>query len=805
MRVSLVNLNLVTKDAVGSCMIAQARFFLHRGDIVHIFTEQPPEGVPPDIASLCHTVTFEQLRQDRGGLFAASDVYVYHYGGRHSLMETITQVDGGLVIFNYHNVTPPELWNWEEDQAVLRRGVEGVRLANHADLVLADSIFNLAEVAQQTLLPPERLIVLPLPVNTKTFYPGPSSEDLQRLYRLGEGPVLLYVGRMAHNKRIDLLVELLAAVRRHPESPQPDAKLLLVGDADSAPAYRLEVERARVRARTLGVEDGIRFTGRVDRLPEHYRLASVYVTTSQHEGFCVPLVEAMASGVPVAAVASTAIPETLGDAGLLAPLDEEGAVDVAALADAVVCILSDPALANGLRQRGLARADKFSRERYHERLKAVVDEYCINLPLRVQPAPYIQMAEAADEHAAISSAAPKGMEAPTSTAFAEDEAFGGTLYWPELAAAAYVAMPEYVVRSKLPVVGHLVAWLRRNLTSHLKEPYIDTLIQRQQAFNLRAAWTINELTRRVTQLTQQRALSGALERALALHEQMQLRTDELSGGQEAIRTALLRAESQIARLESQWIPTIGEAGVPHPARLPAATSLEAVPQQTYGINYLRCNEAVGGDPEIEMALYEPFVSMFQGRTGPVLDLGCGRGVFLQLMQRHGIPAIGVDVDGNMVAYCREQGIRAEESNAFDYLRQQRDGNLGGIFCAHVVEHLPRTRLMELADLCWRKLEEGAAVVWITPHGGSLAPLHATFYKDLTHTRPLHPDLLAFILEANGFRQVETRTLSDMPEDLKLQFLPGDDADEASRILNRNFDRLNDVIFGHLDCAAIGWR
>ena len=766
MRVSLINFNLIAKDAIGSCIIAQARFFLRRGDTVHIFAEQPPEGVPADIVSLCRTVNLAQLRQDRDGLFAATDVYIYHYGLYYSLMETITQLDGGLVTFYYHNVTPPQLWNWEEDRAVLRRGVEGVKLAAYADLVLSPSAFNLAEVAEKTGLPPERLAVLPLPVDTSAFCPGSAPEDLRRQYRLGDGPVLLYVGRMAHNKRIDLLVDLLAAVRRHPQHPQANTKLLLVGDHDSAPAYRLEVEQARERARTLGVEDGVIFAGRVDRLPDHYRLASVYVTTSQHEGFCVPLIEAMVSGVPIVAPASTAIPETLGDGGLLVPVNAEGVVDTAAMAEAVTRILTDPAVAAALRRRGLERVGEFTTERYNERLGQIIDAHCVNLPLRVQPAPHIQMAEVA------AGASEEGLE------------------WPELPAEALVAMPDYVVRSRLPLVGRLVVWVRRNLTSHLKEPYLDPIIQRQQTFNLRIAWVIDELTRRIQEQQSRQ-------------EEQQSRQDVFEAQLSELKRDLLRAESHAARLEERL--TALRAAEPIPSGQPTPGPLEAASQAAYGFNYLRCNEAVGGAIADEVALYEQFVPLFEGRSSPILDLGCGRGAFLLVMQRHGIPAAGVDVDGDMVTYCREHGVEAEEDDIFDYLHRQADGSLGGIFCAHVIEHVPRTRLTELADLCWRKLEEGAALVWITPHGGSLSPLHATFYKDLTHTRPLHPDLLTFVLEANGFRSVETMTLSDMPAELKLQLLPEADMNEFSHTLNANLTRLNDLIFGHLDCAAIGRR
>ena len=92
MRVSILNSNLVGKDAIGASIIAQARFFLRRGDNVTIWSENPPEGVPADVAPFCRIARLAQLRQDRYRVFAASDIYIYHYGFRHSLMETITEI-----------------------------------------------------------------------------------------------------------------------------------------------------------------------------------------------------------------------------------------------------------------------------------------------------------------------------------------------------------------------------------------------------------------------------------------------------------------------------------------------------------------------------------------------------------------------------------------------------------------------------------------------------------------------------------------------------------------------------------------
>jgi SAM-dependent methyltransferase len=266
-----------------------------------------------------------------------------------------------------------------------------------------------------------------------------------------------------------------------------------------------------------------------------------------------------------------------------------------------------------------------------------------------------------------------------------------------------------------------------------------------------------------------------------------------------LRSDLMRLESEVARIES--LLAEGPAG-----RASAAAAqpevMEAAPQGVYGLSYLRCNRAVGGALKDEMALYAPFVPLYVGQAAPVLDVGCGQGVFLRLLEQAGIPGRGVDVDAGMVAICREAGLDAEQGDVFGYLSALSDASLGGIFCAHVIEHLPRARLMELAALCRQKLADGAALVWITPHGGSLSPLHATFYKDIAHTRPLHPDLLAFVLEANGFGTIEVRTLSDMPPERKLEMLPTKGGD-AAEIINRNLARLNELIFGHVDCAVIG--
>jgi len=190
----------------------------------------------------------------------------------------------------------------------------------------------------------------------------------------------------------------------------------------------------------------------------------------------------------------------------------------------------------------------------------------------------------------------------------------------------------------------------------------------------------------------------------------------------------------------------------------------------------------------------------------VLDLGCGRGVFLSLLREEGIPGYGVDLDQDMVVACQATGLEAVHAEALDHLRHLEGDSVGGIFCAHLIEHLPKAQLMPFLDLCYTRLQPEAPIVLITPNAGGLTIFHHTFYKDLTHHQPLHPEAVRFLLESTGFRHIEVEFLSPMPEESKLHLLPleGLEPGQASmiRLLNKDLERLNELLYGSLDCAFV---
>ena len=488
MRVSLINLNFVAADAIGQSMLHQVRFHQRRGDEIRVYVMHPPEGIPANVSELVRVVDVIDLLGRQDDYFQSSDLYVYHYPGRYALLDTMKSLERGAVVFYFHNVTPPELWGAESGRDELAQGQAAVaKYTPFADIIVTVSPFNAEELQRVHGVAPEQIRVLPLAVPLDRFKPGEADLELVRRHHLAGKEVLLYVGRVAGNKRVDLLVEALAQLK----AAHPNAVLLVVGDYDSNPAFNEVTAKIRGRALQLGIADDVIFTGRVADLPPYYRLAAVYTSASLHEGFGVPLIEAMASGVPVVASKAGAQPWVVGEAGLLA---EAG--DAADLARQISRVLENDTLHGELVQRGLQRAFDFSLEAYHNnwtRIIAEVQEWLVKQPvrpMRLAGPPQVKQGNAV---------AAELLDLPL-----QDEI-------KQLHQAAEAVIKPYELRSNVPVVGPLIVWLRRNLTSHLREPYLDPTLRRQERFN----WLVVQTMRQVNRLFEQAPQNPALDQRVA--------------------------------------------------------------------------------------------------------------------------------------------------------------------------------------------------------------------------------------------------------------------------------------------------
>jgi SAM-dependent methyltransferase len=176
-----------------------------------------------------------------------------------------------------------------------------------------------------------------------------------------------------------------------------------------------------------------------------------------------------------------------------------------------------------------------------------------------------------------------------------------------------------------------------------------------------------------------------------------------------------------------------------------------------------------------------YVPYFQNCRA-VLDLGCGRGEFLELMKEAGVPARGVELSAELVARCRAKELDVQTAELLAHLAGLPDESLDGIFAAHVVEHLPPERLPGAIRDATAKLRKGGVLAVETPDPRCLAVLATHFYLDPTHTRPVPPALLSFYMEEAGLGQIEIHMLSpaiervpslaSLPEDFRNQFFDG---------------------------------
>jgi glycosyltransferase involved in cell wall biosynthesis len=195
-------------------------------------------------------------------------------------------------------------------------------LAGRVDLALGDSDFNRRELEELGFA---RTGVMPIAVNLERITEAPRRPALEKI--LGDGLInMLFVGRIVPNKRIEDHIRLAELYKRYVDSYY---RFIFVGRCDGLPRYYAQVRALIAEFKML--PDRFWFTGPVpdDDLAAFYRWADVYVSLSEHEGFCVPLLEAMAADVPVLAYAAGAVPETLGGAGMLfEPKDLELAAEM---------------------------------------------------------------------------------------------------------------------------------------------------------------------------------------------------------------------------------------------------------------------------------------------------------------------------------------------------------------------------------------------------------------------------------------------------------------------------------------------
>ncbi len=308
-------------DAIGHEVLAIQRILQRAGFESEIFVETADPRLEP------LTLDYRELPA-----YSRPDNVLIHHFSIQSKASRIAYALPDRMMLIYHNITPPEYFVGVHDELPelcyqARRELRAY--CRRADLALGDSEFNRQELDAMGFSPTGVLPVVPnfdhLDVPPDRMVAGTFDDEWTNI---------LFVGRVIPNKRIDDLIRFFAVYRR---LYNPRARLLIVGSYGGFHRYLAALHHL---AATLGVSD-VHFTGQVsdEELVAYYEVADLFLSASEHEGFCVPLVEAFYKGVPVMAYAAGAVPATMDGAGVLYTTKDP--LHVAALMDA---ILSDTTL-----------------------------------------------------------------------------------------------------------------------------------------------------------------------------------------------------------------------------------------------------------------------------------------------------------------------------------------------------------------------------------------------------------------------------------------------------------------------------
>jgi O-antigen chain-terminating methyltransferase len=219
--------------------------------------------------------------------------------------------------------------------------------------------------------------------------------------------------------------------------------------------------------------------------------------------------------------------------------------------------------------------------------------------------------------------------------------------------------------------------------------------------------------------------------------------------------------------------------------------------------YLALEDAFRGSHEVIKERAREYLDdvLALPRKGPVVDVGCGRGEWLEVLKESGVDAYGIDLNPHFVEGCLTRGLDVRLGDAFQHLAEVPERSLAAVTALHVAEHLPIEALVELIDLSIRALEPGGLLILETPNPDSLVVGASTFYIDPGHVRPLNPLFLAFLVGARGLADVEVRYKHPADDGV-----PAPDLERPWAVdLLPVVEAINHRIFGPLDYAVLGRR
>ncbi|MCR4795893.1 MAG: class I SAM-dependent methyltransferase [Ruminococcus sp.] len=262
-------------------------------------------------------------------------------------------------------------------------------------------------------------------------------------------------------------------------------------------------------------------------------------------------------------------------------------------------------------------------------------------------------------------------------------------------------------------------------------------------------------------------------------------------------------KAKIAGLEKKLKSAPAATVVQTEGAAPAAAAVASVSAESGSdyedIDYFDFENHFRGSIESIKKSQEFYLKFFRDKK-KVLDIGCGRGEFLSLMQDNGITAEGVDIYEPYVEYCNMKGLKASCGDGADFLAHTE--GIDGIFVGQVVEHLKPHQIIQLCNTAYERLEEGGCIIIETPNPTSLSIYTNAFYIDPSHIKPVHPLTMQYYLEKAGFKDIgiiyteNSRPSFEIPE-LKCE----GDTEE----FNKAMKKVSEMLFGSQDYAVVATK
>ncbi len=312
----------------------------------------------------------------------------------------------------------------------------------------------------------------------------------------------------------------------------------------------------------------------------------------------------------------------------------------------------------------------------------------------------------------------------------------------------------------------------------------------------KVAYLVEKNRELVGELEQQKEIISELKQSVETKEIIsELKQSVVEVSQKADRQAEIFARFLRSHEERTEIPNIKET-----------SSTIANPKDTrendayMEVDYFDFENHFRGSRDNIKKNQEIYLPYFEGKA-EILDLGCGRGEFLELLKEHDISAKGVDLYPDFVYFCSLNGLSVLQGDAIEYLAAEKDNSLGGIMAAQLIEHLEIAQLFRLCTEAYKKLEHGAYLIAETPNPMCLATYMNSFYLDPSHNKPIHPKAMEYYLQKAGFKEIQILYTEASRSGYRLPLLNGEFLNNLAEF-NDGIAFISDLLFGSQDYAII---